>query len=98
MGGKRLKPSRTVAAGDVLTIRRGPYSHTLTVLAVAHTRKPADAAAQLYAEHADSIEARGQLAQQIRANSAALPQPRGRPTKHDRRALIRLRRLGKTDS
>jgi ribosome-associated heat shock protein Hsp15 len=97
MDGKRLKPSRMVTAGDILTIRRGPYNHTLTVLAVAHSRKPADEAAGLYEEHADSIEARTLLAQQIRTNSAALPQSRGRPTKQDRRALIRFRRQGKPD-
>jgi ribosome-associated heat shock protein Hsp15 len=97
MDGKRLKPSRMVTAGDVLTVRRGPYTHTITILEVAHSRKPADAAARLYEEHTDSVEIRRQLAQQIRANSNALPQSRGRPTKHDRRALIRFRRQGKQD-
>lgn len=97
MDGKRLKPSRSVTAGDVLTVRRGPYNHTFTILAIAHSRKAADAAARLYEEHAESIESRRQLAQQISANSNALPQSRGRPTKHDRRALIRFRRRGKTD-
>jgi ribosome-associated heat shock protein Hsp15 len=95
--GRRLKPSATVAAGDVLSVRRGPYNRTVTVLAVTLSRGSAAAAAGLYAEHEESIRARRMLAEQLKANNAGMPQSRGRPTKRDRRELIRHRRRLKTD-
>lgn len=96
--GRRLKPAATVAAGDVLTVRRGPYSCTVTVLAVTPSRKSAVEAAKLYAEHEDSVRARRLLAEQLKANNAGTPQSRGRPTKRDRRELINYRRRLKTDA
>lgn len=94
IAGQRLKPSRTVQAGDVLTVRRGPYHFTFTILATASTRQSAAAAAQLYEEHPESLEARRRQAEQLRAGNAAVPAPRGRPTKRERRKLIRFRRGG----
>jgi len=94
MAGQHLKPSRTVQPGDVLTVRRGPYHFTFTILATAPTRQPAAAAARLYEEHAESLEARRRLAEQLRADGAAMPAPRGRPTKRERRKIIRFRRGG----
>lgn len=96
--GLRLKPSGTVAAGDVLTVRRGSYTYTVTVLAIAQSRRSAPAAAGLYMEHEDSIRARRLLAEQLKAHSAGMPQSSGRPTKRDRRELIRYRRRQKTDA
>jgi len=92
MHGQRLKPARTVQAGDVLSVRRGPYRYTFTILATTPTRQPAAAAAKLYEEHAESLEARRRLAEQVQAGNAALASPRGRPTKRERRKLIRFRR------
>lgn len=97
MDGKRLKPSRAVAPGDVISVRRGPYRHTFTVLALTGARQSAQAAAALYEELPDSIAARAEVAQQIRAGDAAAPRTRGRPTKQDRRALLRFRRTGGGD-
>ncbi|MEM7027531.1 MAG: RNA-binding protein, partial [Pseudomonadota bacterium] len=53
-------------------------------------RVSATLAAELYQESSESIEKRELLNQQLKAESAAFPKTRGRPTKRDRRHIIRF--------
>jgi ribosome-associated heat shock protein Hsp15 len=90
--GKRVKPAREVRVGDTLEIRRGTFTWTVDVRALAERRGPASEAATLYEETKESLEAREQqrlerrLAQPLGADLGA------RPTKQDRRRLEALRR------
>jgi len=82
------KPSREVKAGDTVVIRQGPVVRTLTVLGISAQRGPAPVAQQLYAETADSIQARVLHAEQRRQGvEPAHTLEHGRPTKRDRRTI-----------
>ncbi len=90
----RAKPAKTVRAGDELRIRKDAFEFHLQVLDVAEQRGSAKIAQTLYEEFADSIERREALRVQLRAQSAAFPQPKGRPDKHSRRELARFKKGG----
>lgn len=92
LAGDRVKPSKTVRPGEVYTLRIDPYSWTITVLALAKRRGPASEAALLFKESAQSRENRSLLAAQLKINNSLLPQTQGRPTKRDRRKLVRFTR------
>ena len=86
------KPSREVKAGDTIVIRQGPVVRTLTVLGISAQRGPAPVAQQLYAETADSIQARVLHAEQRRQGvEPAHTLEHGRPTKRDRRTIDKAR-------
>jgi ribosome-associated heat shock protein Hsp15 len=87
----RVKPAKTVVAGDRLTINIGQKQYEVEVLALANRRGPASAAQQLYRETDASRQRREAIAAQLKAQ----PQPfffRGRPTKRDRREIERFKR------
>jgi ribosome-associated heat shock protein Hsp15 len=87
--GARCKPSRTLAKGQRVEVRRGDERFTVVVLRTDDERRSAPRAQALYAETADSRERRAREAA-LRA-SAAQVHSAGRPTKRDRRAFARLR-------
>jgi ribosome-associated heat shock protein Hsp15 len=92
LNGDRAKRGRAIHAGDRLRIRQGATEHLVTVRALARMRGPAAAAAALYEEDPASIAVRARVAEQHRlAARLAGGEPRGRPTKRDRRALRRLK-------
>jgi ribosome-associated heat shock protein Hsp15 len=91
-GGQRVKVSRSIRPGDSISIRKGPYTWTVTIESLARNRLPAAEAVRLYSEHPDSIEARTQLALQLKSDLARTPRPPGRPDKRERRKLIRFTR------
>lgn len=88
--GNRPKPAKTVCPGETLKIRRGPYEYHVVIAALSHQRLNASAAADLYTETAESIARREELALQLKAQAAAQPHPAGRPTKRQRREIIRF--------
>lgn len=90
--GNRIKPARTVMPGDCISIRKGPFTWTITILALAQTRLSAPGAEKLYQEHQDSMDARNDLSLQLKSDLAKTPRPRGRPDKRERRNLIRFTR------
>ena len=92
LGGNRVKPSKTVRPGEVYTLRMEPYLWTVTVRAVGSRRGPAAEAALLYEETAQSREDREALATQIKLNNQWVPQTHGRPTKRDRRQIVKFTR------
>jgi len=89
--GDRAKPSKTVKPGDKLNIRKGPYHYAITVLDLAKSRKSAAGAALLYEESSESISERESLAAQLKAEAALTPTTKGRPSKKDRRSIIKFK-------
>lgn len=90
VNGARVKPAKLLAAGDILTIRLGPYQHVIEVLALSGRRGPAAEAQKLYKETEESRLRREALALELKAQ----PEPTahaGRPTKRDRREMERFK-------
>jgi ribosome-associated heat shock protein Hsp15 len=85
LGGERIKPSRTLRAGDTLTVHKEGLTWVFTVRALSDRRLSAPLASALYEETTDSLTTRQALVEQRRAQLA--PRFPGRPTKRDRRAL-----------
>jgi ribosome-associated heat shock protein Hsp15 len=92
VNGARARHAKTVRPGDVLRIRLGPYEHLVTVLAVSARRGPAVAAAQLYAEDPEGKARRLNLAEQHRLAAHAFTHGEGKPSKKERRELLRFKR------
>lgn len=88
VGGQRGKPSRAVRPGEILRIQRGVDEYIVAVRALSVRRGPAKEAILLYEETAESRQRREALGEQRRL------QPRvesaGRPTKQDRRRIVRF--------
>ena len=91
--GERAKPSKSVKPGDILNIRKGPYHHMITVIDLAKSRKSATDAALLYEESPDSIIKRELVAAQLKAESVLMPTTKGRPSKKDRRSIIKFKNI-----
>lgn len=96
VGGETAKPSRALRVGERVSLIRGPYQMDVEVLALSDKRGPAKVAQALYAETAESQLRREQVAQELKVSNAEAPrfEGRGRPTKKDRRELMRA--LGKS--
>jgi ribosome-associated heat shock protein Hsp15 len=87
----RARRSRRLSAGDVLRIRLGPYEHVVTVKALSNRRGPAGIAAGLYEETAESRKAREILATKIKAANTSFLFEKGKPSKKERRDLLRVK-------
>lgn len=90
LNGTRVKPSRTLAIGDELRIQRGREEMIVIVQALSGKRGPAPVAQTLYAETEASRTAREQGAEMRRLQSAGMAAPERRPSKRDRREIIRF--------
>lgn len=88
----RAKPARAVHIGDVLTIRRGPEEFVVVVRGLSARRGPAREAATLYDETAESLARRETLAESRRLQAPLGPRPAHRPSKKDRRRIVRFTR------
>ena len=97
VGGRRVKPAHAVRIGDILCVRRGADEYTVAVRALSDRRGPAKEAVLLYEETAESRSRREQLAEQRRAQQLAFPPPAARPTKRDRRRIVRFIRQHEPD-
>ncbi len=94
VNGSRVKASKEVAPGMTLEITSGECSRTVIVIAVSDKRGSASVAQALYQETADS-QARNQLQrEQARLLALAAPQQAGKPSKRDRRQIVRFTRKG----
>ncbi|MDI3254529.1 MAG: RNA-binding S4 domain-containing protein [Bacillota bacterium] len=88
--GQIAKPAREVHVGDLLHIKNESGEFQVEVLQLSDTRGPAAVAQTLYRETEASLELRRKLAEERKA----MPQfdfLEGRPTKRERRQLVRLR-------
>ena len=94
VNGARVKPSRPIKPGDKLTIRKGMYSYHITVKRLAPARLSAGQASLLYDENESSLKQRQELALQLKTESKSFPRTKGRPTKRERREILRFTRRG----
>lgn len=90
LGGVRIKPAKTIAAGDLLDIRLGQARFEVEVLALSGKRGSAPIAQKLYRESDESIARRAVIAAQLKLQPEFIA-TRGRPTKRDRREIEKLK-------
>jgi ribosome-associated heat shock protein Hsp15 len=87
----RAKPARDVHAGDRLHIENDSGVFEIEVLELSEMRGPAAVAQKLYHESDASREARQKTAEEQRTMREFEPAPERRPSKRDRRRIIRFR-------
>ncbi len=89
--GTEAKPAREVRVGDMLRVRNEGGEFDIEVLQLSDMRGPAAVAQALYRETDASKEARLRLAEERKAMQQYVPLPARRPSKRDRRRIIRFR-------
>ena len=94
VNGERAKPAKLLKSGDALSIHNGPYAWEITVLMLSERRGSAPEAAKLYSESDDSRKIREEKIAMIKSERQSNPFPGGRPTKKQRRQIIRFIRDG----
>lgn len=92
VNGQRVKPSRTVRIDDTLTISKPPYEYEVVIHGLNLQRRPASEAEQLYQETTQSLDKRELLREQIKNEPLGFRQQKGRPSKRDRRNIIKFTR------
>ncbi len=92
LNGDRIKPSRNIKAGDRLEITRGQFVFDVTVEALNRHRRPAKEAQLMYRESEQGREKRESLAESLKILNANLPRSDGRPSKKQRRDIVRFKR------
>jgi len=93
LNGERVKPSRNVKKGDSLQITRGQFVFKVTIEGLNKNRRPAIEAQCLYLESEESAEKRKELAQSLKILNASMPHSEKRPSKKQRRQIVRLKRV-----
>ena len=91
VNGQPAKPGRDVHVGDRLRVTNDSGDFDLEVLLLSGMRGPAAVAQTLYRESEESRLARQKLAEAQKAARAFEVLPEARPTKRDRRLIMRLR-------
>jgi ribosome-associated heat shock protein Hsp15 len=91
VNGDRVKPSREVRPGDLVTFVRAAVEFECTVAGIPIRRGPATEAAACYVETPASQTRRAEFAQRMKLASGLRPRPDVRPDKHGRQALRRLK-------
>lgn len=92
INGHRVKASKAVDIGDLLTIQRGTETYEVMVQGLNKQRRPAKEAIQLYQESEESIKRRGELRELQRAANAGVKHIPHKPGKHERKQIIRFKR------
>ena len=89
--GLRAKAAREVRLGERLRIENESGKFEVEVLGLSHLRGPAAVAQTLYRETEASREARLRAAEERKAMQPFAPEPARRPSKRDRRLIVRFR-------
>jgi ribosome-associated heat shock protein Hsp15 len=89
--GNPAKAAREVRVGDLLQIKNDSGEFRVEVLVLSEMRGPAAVAQTLYRETAESVEARRKVAEERRANPSFDGFREGKPSKRDRREIVRFR-------
>ncbi|PCK10005.1 MAG: RNA-binding protein [Alteromonadaceae bacterium] len=92
-GGQRIKSSKDVECGCMLTIRLGWDVREIEVIAVSDKRRGAPEAALLYQETEQSIEKRRLVAEQRKSLGGSEIKSVGKPTGKQRREIQRVKRI-----
>lgn len=92
LNGERVKPGRTIKQGDCLTITKGIMEFDIVIQGLSKQRRPAKEAQQMYQETEDSIRLRQERAETLKATSAHIAHAEKRPSKKDRRQIVRFKR------
>jgi len=90
-GGRPAKPAREVRLGDMLQITNEGGVFEVEVLLLSEVRGPAAVAQTLYRETDASREQRMKIAAEHKAMKQFETLPSGRPSKRDRREIIKFR-------
>jgi len=85
------KAAREVHVGDLLQIKTDSGDFQVRILLLSEVRGPAAVAQTLYEETEASRELRWKLAEERKVLRNFAPAPEGRPSKRDRRKIIRFR-------
>ena len=91
VNGERVKPAKKLAAGDALTIQKGPYTFTITVERISKQRRPAGEARTLYTESEESAQERQALYRQRKLEGHSAKNRERRPDKRTRRLIHRFK-------
>jgi len=89
--GQPAKSAREVRVGDLLRITNEGGNFQVAVMLLSEVRGPAPVAQKLYCETETSREARQKAAEERKAMMNFEASPEGRPSKRDRREIIRFR-------
>ena len=92
VNGERVKPAKVLKVGDTLNIRNGQFSWEVSVLALNERRGSAAEAAKMYSESDQSKMEREEKIALLKVERQSNPFPGGRPTKRQRRQIIRFTR------
>jgi ribosome-associated heat shock protein Hsp15 len=92
--GQTAKPAREVRVGDMLRITAEGGDFQVEVLLLSAVRGPASVAQTLYRETKESRALREKVAAERKAMRQFEVLPEGRPSKRDRRHIIRFRGRG----
>ncbi|MDO3381394.1 RNA-binding S4 domain-containing protein [Gilvimarinus algae] len=90
--GQKIKPSREIGTGVMLTIRQGWDDKTVEVIALSDQRRGAPEAQRLYRETDGSIALREKRALERKAGLGSFIISEQRPTKKQRRQIHRFKR------
>jgi ribosome-associated heat shock protein Hsp15 len=91
VGENDAKPGRAVNVGEVILIVKEALKWEVRVLALSAQRGPAAKAQLLYTELDESKKRRDDEIARRKAAAAVGPELKGRPTKRDRRDMLRYR-------
>ena len=92
VNGDRPKPSKTIGPGDSLSIRKEAYKYEIFIRDLPRARLPAAKAVRLYEETEESINQRDLTSKQLKLDASMFPRSPGRPTKRDRRDLMKFKK------
>ena len=92
LNGARVKPAKMLKVGDTLSVRNGHFFWEVRVLALSERRGSATEAAKLYSESDQSMKEREEKMAALKVERQANPFSGGRPTKRQRRQIIRFTR------
>jgi ribosome-associated heat shock protein Hsp15 len=90
--GERVKPAKELHSGDRLNIHIGEYEWTIEVKELSEQRGPASVAVRMYEESEDSRARRAAQIAERKAQRSIWADRSGRPTKRDRRRIVRFTR------
>ena len=95
--GQRIKASRKIRPGMRLEITQGVIRWEIIIMNLNAQRRPAVEAQQLYEETPESLELRTNLAERQRQEEQRRQRRIGRPDKHQRRLLSRIKQQPEED-